>query len=216
MLRKIYEKILYYAYKIFFEDLGSKFKPGTLRNFINLLYVIFEKTAYHFDFLASYYLEMYKDLVNDEIGLAKVSSDDQVLVVGCGSIPTTAMLIVMKTNAHVTSIDIDPKAIRNASILIDRLNLGRKLSLDCADGNNYPIRIFDSIFILYGVTEHEKMLRYIHNDMKKNTRIVFRSVIDENKEVLGLKNISKIFDVKKIITSKKLYPTTSCLLVKKY
>ncbi len=215
MANKITEKLFNFAQKVFFEEVGAKFSPGTFRNMMNYLYVIFEKTAYQFDFSSEYYLRFYKELVENEIDLAKIISKDQILVIGCGSIPATSIIIAKKTNAHVTSIDIDPRAIKNASILINKLKLENKMTLEFADGHNYLIKKFDVVFVLYGVKNHGDLLYSVGNEMKDNARIIFRSVLEDNKKILGLNENNKTFDIKKTILSQKIYPTISCLLFKK-
>jgi len=216
MAGKISEKFFNLFQRIFFEELGKKFCPGTFRNLMNYLYVIFEKSAYQFDFLSKYYLSFYQELVEDEIELAQIKSKDHVLVIGCGSIPATSILIAEKTNAQITSIDIDSRAINNASLLIKKLNLDDKLILESADGHNYPIERFDAVFVLYGVKNHDDMLKVIGNNMKDNARVIFRSVVeDSDKKILGIDQNNDTFIIKKTKISKKLYPSISCLLVKK-
>jgi len=89
------------------------------------------------------------------------------------------------------------------------------LTLEFADGHNYLIKKFDVVFVLYGVKNHGDMLDSIGNEMKDNARIIFRSVMEDNKKILGLNENNKTFDIKKTILSQKLYPTISCLLLKK-
>jgi len=216
MAGKISEKFSNLFQRIFFEELGKKFRPGTFRNLMNYLYVIFEKSAYQFEFLSEYYLGFYKELVEDEIKLAQITSKDHVLVIGCGSIPATSIIIAEKTNAHITSIDIDSHAISNASLIVKKLKLEDKLILESADGHNYPIEKFDVVFVLYGVKNHDDMLKLIGKNMRDNARIIFRSVLEDgDKKILGINQNNDIFEIKKTKISKKLYPSISCLLVKK-
>lgn len=216
MVNKISDKLFIFFQNVFFEELGSKFRPGTFRNLMNYLYVIFEKSAYQFDFLSEYYLSFYKTLVENEIELAKITSKDQVLIIGSGSIPATSIIIAKQTNAIITSIDIDQQAIKNASLLINKLKLEKNLILESADGHSYPIKKFDVVFVLYGIKNHEDMLKSIGDQMKDNARVIFRSVIEDNdKKILGIDDNNKIFDIKKTVVSKEIYPTISCLLLKK-
>jgi len=216
MAGKISEKFFNLFQRLFFEELGKKFRPGTFRNLMNYLYVIFEKSAYQFEFLSEYYLGFYKELVEDEIKLAQITSKDHVLVIGCGSIPATSIIIAEKTNAHITSIDIDSHAISNASLIVKKLKLEDKLILESADGHNYPIEKFDVVFVLYGVKNHDDMLKLIGKNMRDNARIIFRSVLEDgDKKILGINQNNDIFEIKKTKISKKLYPSISCLLVKK-
>jgi protein-L-isoaspartate O-methyltransferase len=97
-------------------------------------------------------------MVEKEIKMAKINSDDLVLVIGCGSLPTTTVLISMKTGANVVSVDVDKKSIRDAAQYIKNLHLGDKIKLKHANGLNYSVKNFDVIFVLYGITKQEEML----------------------------------------------------------
>ena len=119
-----------------------------------------EKIAHRFDIISCYYLRLYDELVEKEITMANISSEDFIFVIGCGSIPATPALIAMKTKARIVSIDKDLKAISRASKFIKTLDLQNVIKLEHADALYFPVENFDVIFVLYGVRQQKEILNY--------------------------------------------------------
>ena len=139
-----------------------------------------------------------------------------MLVIGCGSLPTTTVLISMETGANIVSIDIDKKSIREATQYIKNLHLGDKIKLEQANGLNYSVKKFDVIFVLYGTTKQEEMLEYLASNMGKNSRIIFRTVTDlQDKMHKEHIDLSKYFLVRDSTLSGSFASIESYLLLKK-
>jgi precorrin-6B methylase 2 len=182
---------------------------------MDLLFVLFEKTAQRFDFLISYYLDIYDEMLENEIKLSNITSKDSVLVIGGGSLPVTPLLIAMKTNANVVSIDIDQKAVVISSKFIDNLGLKDKIMLEHNDGLFYPIEKFDAIFVVYGVKKEKEILNYLSNNMSPTTRIIFRTTPNVLNNKKNQMDLSSIFEVKNHAQSESLGYVDSLLLCKK-
>ena len=118
MTKNIIEKFLSYARFIFYEILSPNFNTASLKSFIDYAYIILEKIAYSFDILSSNYLQLYDELVEKEIKMAQISNKSNILIIGCGSLPATTILISIKTKANIISIDYDKKAIQKANNFI--------------------------------------------------------------------------------------------------
>jgi len=142
MSKRVIERFFSFAKRMFFDEISTKFHPGSAKKFMDL----------------SNYLKMYQELVDKETEMANISSKDLILVIGCGSLPITAVLISMKTKAHVIAIDRDHKAVKDAIKYIKRLHLEGYIEIEHADGLFYPLNKFDAIFLLYGVTRQEELL----------------------------------------------------------
>ena len=78
------EKIFHSTQQIIFEKIGDKLRPGSLKNLLAFLFVIFEKIASNFEIISRNYIEIYHDVVKEEIKLANIFPNDKVLVIGCG------------------------------------------------------------------------------------------------------------------------------------
>ena len=216
MKKSIADRIYSYAYQMYFVELGMKFRPGSMKKFLDLLYVIFEKFAYKFDFLSKIYPKLYDELVEKEINMAKIKPKDIVLVIGCGSLPITSAIIASKTNAKIIAIDLDKKAIINAEQFFKSQNLDKQVKVELANGLHYPVDNFDVIFVLQGVQGQNVLLPSIATTIKNDARIVFRSLVDGyEKNLKEYVDLSKYFIVADTVKSEILYPVGSYLLKKK-
>ncbi len=200
---------------IFFNELGDKFNTKSLKKLMDFLYVLFEKIAIEFDFLSKNYIDLYKEIVEKEIKLAKIKTNDKVLVIGCGSLPVTSILLKEKTKANIDSIDIDKNAIKNAIIFHNKNNFNTDLDFIHADGANHLIEKYDVILILYGIKQQRQIFEYVSLNMKENARIMFRTGIEsDKKDIENIKELEKYFKVVQKIKSKTLFPVGTYLLNK--
>ena len=201
---------------MFFEEISVKFPPGSAKKLIDFLYVIFEKVATKFDLISSNYLEMYQEIVDKEIKMAGISSKDQVVVIGCGSLPITAVLVAMKTKAHIIALDNDKTAVKEASNFIINHHLENIVEIKYADGKLYPINKFDVIYLTYGLKKKEDIFNSLVKNSNKNSKIIFRTVIGkEGEKKKSITELSKWFLVKDSIKSDTMPPSGSYLLLKK-
>jgi len=201
---------------IFYRQIGTKFRTDALKFFWDIFFVVLEKTGLKFDVISSNYMKLYDDIVEKEVGMAKISSTDRILVIGCGSLPATTALIAMKTKAEITTIDIDRRAVHEASYFFKNLNLKHQITVEKADGLKYPINKFDVIFVLYGVQQQKEILAYLAENMQDATKIIFRTVCDtqcnlSNKSI----DLSSLFLVEDHVSSEYLGSVDSLLLLKK-
>jgi len=216
MLRRITEGFFSLFIYIFYRQIGTKFRTDVLKFFWDIFFVVLEKIGFKFDVISSNYIKLYDDIVEKEICMAKISSKDRILVIGCGSLPATTALIAMKTKAEITTIDTDLKAAHEASYFFKNLNLERQITVEHADGLKYPINKFDVIFLLYGVQQQKEILTYLAENMQDTTKIIFRTVCDtqgrlSNKSI----DVSRLFLVKDHVSSEYLGSVDSLLLLKK-
>jgi len=202
--------------KLFFEELGYKFRPGTLKNLTNFLYIIFEKAGYNIESISKSYIKIYDDLVKDEIRLANITSNDNVLVIGCGSIPSTAVILARETGTQITAIDIDSQATKKAVRYIKNHNLQDNITVKTIFGTDYPIKDFNVIFILYGVKHQSNLFQYLYDGINYNTRVIYRASKDAgSRNQLDKDQISKLFIIKDMAQNRSFGLMDSYLLLKK-
>ena len=216
MLRRITEGFFSLFIYICYRQIGTKFRTDALKFFWDIFFVVLEKIGFKFDVISSNYIKLYDDIVEKEICMAKISSKDRILIIGCGSLPATTALIAMKTKAEITTIDTDLKAAHEASYFFKNLNLERQITVEHADGLKYPISKFNVIFLLYGVQHQKEILTYLAENMQDTTKIIFRTVCDaqgrlSNKSI----DVSRLFLVKDHVSSEYLGSVDSLLLLKK-
>lgn len=216
MFRRIIEGFFSLFITICYRQIGTKFRTDALKFFWNIFFVVLEKTGLKFDVISSNYIKLYDDIVEKEICMAKISSKDRILVIGCGSLPATTALIAMKTKAEITTIDIDRRAVHEASYFLKNLNLERQITVEHADGLTYPINKFNVIFVLYGVQHQKEILNYLAENMQDTTKIIFRTVCDTQGRLSNKSlDVSRLFLVKDNVSSEYLGSVNSLFLLKK-
>ena len=216
MLRRITEKFFSLFIHIFYKQIGTKFRTDAFKFFLDIFFVVLEKAGFRFDVISSNYIKLYTDLVEKEISMAKISSKDRILIMGCGSLPATSALIAMKTKADIVAIDTDQRAVQEASQYFKNLNLNGQITVEHADGLKYPVDEFDVIFVLHGVRQQKEVLIFLAENMKGKTRIIFRTVCDEKGKPSGKSlDVSNLFSVEDCVRSEYLGSVDSLLLSKK-
>jgi protein-L-isoaspartate O-methyltransferase len=147
--------------------------------------------------------------------MATITSNDNVLVIGCGSLPATSVLSAMKSKAKTVAIDCDARAVENACTFVKNIGLEGDIKIKHADGLSYPVKDYDVVYVLYGVKQQKEMLEYLAKNVNGKTRIIFRTTEDSFKNLVGKDFLTKYFDIKKSLSSDILYTVDSYLLSKK-
>ena len=97
--------------------------------------------------LADYrFYQVAEQLIGQELSLVPAKPEN-VLFIGSGPLPLTAVLIHQRTGAHVTCVDCDPEAIAQSSRLLSKLSLDQALRVSCGYGDQIPACRFDLVVI---------------------------------------------------------------------
>jgi ubiquinone/menaquinone biosynthesis C-methylase UbiE len=209
MNKNITDKLLSYSREIFYEKISPKYKKNKLKLIMDFLYVIFEKFAIKFNIISLNYLDLYADLVRKEIEMAEITSNDSILVIGCGTLPSTSLLLYNETNAKIVAVDKDKNAINGAKKFLSNIQITDKIILKHANGLDYPLNDFNVIFILYGVKYIEKIIDYLDKKANKNSKIIVRT-----NDQIDVKLFDK-FNIINRVESKYLGEVNSYLISKK-
>ena len=215
MVKSRIERMFSFARHIFFEEISPKFRTAPFKGLMDYAYVVFEKSSCTFEFISKYYLKFYDELVEKEIEMANITPNDNVLVIGCGSLPATSVLSAMKSKAKTVAIDCDARAVENACTFIKNINLETNIEIKHADGLSFPVKNYDVIYVLYGVKQQKEILEYLAKNINGKTRIIFRTTEDSFKNLVGKDFLKKYFDIKKSLSSDIIYTADSYLLAKK-
>ncbi len=210
------EQIFSFLQHLLFQQIGSKIRTNFLKNIMDSSFIIFEKIGSKFEVFATIYLNMYQEILQQEIALANISEHDRVLVIGSGSLPVTPILIVRNTDALTVAIDVDATAVKNATRYVQSKFLEKMIQIENADGQTYPVEQFNVIIIVYGVKNLKELLRHIASQMKQDTRVIFRTITDMQGKILDKSlDLSKYFVIKKQIRTEGIGSIDSFLLMKK-
>lgn len=205
-----------YVTNIFYNDISPKFDTGSFKNIMDYTYAFVEKIIVNFPLFITLYIDMYKELVEKEIQSLQITSEDSIVVVGCGSIPATTFLIAQHSKAKkIVSIDYDKSAIQNAQYLSSLLHLDTVLEFEYADGLSYNIKDFSVVFILYGIKKQKEIIEHLHHHISCSSRVLFRTTNDSITQFLGGKQFLKqYFEIIQTIQSETLFDTVSFVLQK--
>ncbi|DAC73126.1 MAG TPA: hypothetical protein DSN98_01595 [Thermoplasmata archaeon] len=216
MAKHVMERFFLLMQSILFRRIANSFPTNAFKQLMDRLFIIVEKIGSKLQIFSELYLDMYKEIVSEEIRMASISIHDRILIIGSGSLPSTAVLFAQKTNASVVAIDKDPEAIRASKEYIQQFSLGHHLEIECADGFSYPFDGFDVIVVLYGVKRQSEMIAHLATHVRPNTRVIVRIITDAQGKILDDRiDLSRYFEIKDQVRSETLGSITSFFLIKK-
>ncbi len=125
-------------------------------------------------FMLDIYGAYYKEIVDTEVNLAEIRQEDNILCIGGGAIPCTAMAISERTNARINVIDIDCEAVEKSRRLLGKLGLKDRVLVDLCNGNKVDVKSYDVIHIALQVSPKDMVVKNILDNAKSGTRIIIR------------------------------------------
>jgi precorrin-6B methylase 2 len=173
-------------------------------NFLELLAV--KNTFFH-----ALLMTWRKPVFLNEIAMAGISKDDTVLLIGCGIFPSETVLIAEVSGAKVVGIDNSKNAVKLAKKYVEQRGLTNLVTIEYGDGTAYPVSEYDSIFIAINVFPIDNVLQHLAKNMKKNTRVLCKSINKDIPEVIRSLGLNDAF----VITAEKEHPKTQSYLLKK-
>lgn len=216
MISSKIQKALSKSFFNFLEKFSMNMNVSYFKKIVDYMFELVEKITMKLEKLLPLYSRYYEDLIDNEIRLAKISSLTRVVHIGCGSIPSTSILIAKKTGANVVGIDKNPHAVEKARYCINKLGFDDKIQIKHADAVNFPIKEFDVIVISHGVESRDKILRNISKSIKENTVVIFRTFSTNLGELAKYDAfLNDIFDVNDIARHKRHGLVISVSLSKK-
>ena len=131
--------------------------------------------------------------------LFKISESKNILHIGCGAYPVTAITLARLNGSKVLGIDKDAKAIKMATNVINKNNLQDKISFDIGDGRSYPVERFDTIIISSCSVPKIDILKHIFKTAKINCKIIVREINGASDLVVDCINLHKNIEIIKRI-----------------
>ena len=150
-------------------------------------------TNYQFRILTSYR----KKIVEEELKYVEIFSDSKILIIGCGSLPSTAIIIATKTNIKkIIAIDNRNIIKKIAEFYIDKKQLSNKIIIEHGNGNNYKVDNFDIIFMAANVYPLKSILKNLYFNMKSNSVIICRNIRGDIEKILEEERLLNGFVIK--------------------
>jgi ubiquinone/menaquinone biosynthesis C-methylase UbiE len=154
--------------------------------------------------------------VTNEIKRAGISSTDKILVIGCGILPSTIIILAEETQAYLTGIDINSKITNLAKSYINKKRFSNRIDILVGDGVNYPVNEFDVIFIAINVWPINQILQHLAQNMKSGSKFIYRefesdsSLVSSEEKIFTSFTLDSSFNYPMTMFSK--YPMTKSFL----
>ena len=120
-----------------------------------------------------------------------ISESKNLLHIGSGAYPITAIIFAKITDAEIVAIDRDSVAINLAKKVISKNELYKKITIKRGDGAEYPVGSFDTIIISSCSVPKMEILEHIFKTAKPKSKIIVREL---EKNVKSLTNLIDSYD----------------------
>ncbi len=114
-----------------------------------------------------YHKAFYHDIIENELELAELEKDANIIVVGCGPLPMTVHHLAEK-GFNVTGLDRDPSAIRYSRKFLEDV----EFILD--EGHDFDYSDHDAVWIPFHVEPKNDILCKIFREIKVGGKVVYR------------------------------------------
>lgn len=134
-----------------------------------------------------------------ESKLFDISKSRNILHIGCGSYPISAITLSKNNGCKIVGIDRNLRAVKQAVEIVKKMNLQNKIEIRHGDGSNYPIGEFDTIIISSCSVPKKNILENVFENARRNSKIIVREIYGANRLVYDLIDVyDDIVLVKKI------------------
>lgn len=165
----------------------------------NLFWKIIDFLAFKLEKLGKLYDKIISKEYVREGKLFDITNSKNILHIGCGSFPISAMTLSKFNGGKIVGIDKNYKSVERANEIINKKNLKDRISIKQAEGEIFPVDKFDTIIISACSVPKKEVLENVFKTAKKNSKIVVRELYGPNKLVNDLiKSYDDIEVVKRI------------------
>jgi len=208
--------ILFDIFSSLLKTISKKIKEGSLKKLSDYFFVILEKIMVKFPSFLSVYILYYEDIVENEIHLANITKHDAILHIGCGSLPSTSLLIPQKTGAPIIGIEKNASSLQDAQYCVKELHQEHQVQIHQANALDYPMDSYSVIIVSQGIEPRYEVLTHIANTMQPRTRVIFRTFSSNTGRILPEDAVlTTLFTIEKTILHPHHGLLMSILLTKK-
>lgn len=123
----------------------------------------------------------YKSIIKREANLADIAPEDNILCIGGGPCPYTAIMLHQLTGASVTVVDNNKCCVKQSADLIKRLQLDNSIRIVCGEGTSINCQGFTVIHLALQISPKEKVFKRLFDRAENGAKILVRMP----KECLG-------------------------------
>ena len=170
-----------------------------LQSMHNRLLRFLEKVASHSKILTMLYIWIQDKIVLEEFSTIPSKKIYNVLIIGCGSIPNTAITLARAKRWNVVGIDRDKDAVIKAKRVVKMYKL-ENIDIKYLDGKDVDLEGFDLIIVALGVEPKREILSRVFRKARSGTYIAWRNAgyfsMLLGREEMDIKGL-KLFDRRK-------------------
>ncbi len=156
-------------------DQARRSARGVLFRFSGELIKLIEKAGSWFPTLGRAYGEtFYSDLLEREMEMVSLCPGDNVLHIGCGALPLTALNLAEK-GLKVTAVDIDPTAVLRAKRFLKQMGGEDAVEVRHADGGKMSANQFDAVWISLHVAPKREIVSNLLSNLRPGAHLVYRN-----------------------------------------
>jgi precorrin-6B methylase 2 len=105
-----------------------------------------------------------------------ISSNANVLHIGCGAYPLTEIVLASCSSGHIIGIDKNPLTVTRAQQVIKKNKLEDHITLKHGDGLDFSVEDFDVIIVSSCSLPKVKILQHLFQKAKSHSTIIVREV----------------------------------------
>lgn len=141
--------------------------------------------------LTKLYIHFFKNMTLKEFSFLSIPEKAKVLLIGCGSLPHTVIILGQEKNWDITAIDRDKRAVKKAKSMIKKYDLSHKIEIKEKDGLKKDFSTYDLVVIAHDVEPKKKILEKVVKDISEDSFIMLRTTWDLLSFVYGKEELPK-------------------------
>ena len=158
-----------------------KIRTNFFWHYADILSCMFEK-------LGKLYEEIIGKEYKKENEMFDISGAKNILHIGCGAYPITAVILAKVTDAKIVAIDRDSVAVNLARKIINKNDLHNKITIKKGSGIEYPMGEFDTIIVSSCSVPKIEILEHVFKTAKPKSKIIVREMEKRTKSIVDFIN----------------------------
>jgi len=118
--------------------------------------------------------QYYRNAIRKEVKLAKIRESDNMLCIGGGVCPFSAIMFHQTTGARVTVVDNCSRCARLARSVVEQLGLSEKIRVQCRDGADMDVSEYSVVHLAKQISPAETVLSEVKSRAAAMTRLLIR------------------------------------------
>ena len=171
----------------------------------NIYWKIFDLLACKLPKLAKIYNKTIGKAYRVEREKFSLQDSKNILHIGCGSYPITAMVLAEMDDVNIVTIDNKDNSIKQANEIIKKYDLNDRITAKKGDGTKYPLDKFDTIIVSGCSFPKIQVLEHVFKNAKPDSRIIVRDSFLDMDSIINSINPGEDITVKKKIGNYTIY-----------